>query len=176
MISYSGPASSSPGMHSHTVGSWEDSPSGTYGVGPAPGAPRPPYPEKQHTVPFGSAQSVPASVDALDLSMSPPFMQRMLSSSAQGPMDSPKPLAQNVPQSLDGKRRRTSAAGNPLVSPPTHANDRELPHMDGTVRVAIPPVLTPVYASLSPRDHATPPDATQCGVLLRSEHALDEHA
>ncbi|WFD02735.1 hypothetical protein MOBT1_001419 [Malassezia obtusa] len=62
--------------------------------------------------------------------MSPPYMQRMSGLNAPGLVESPKPFAQ--PPSTDGKRRRTSPAMQPMMSPVQpgpQGNEPDLAHM-----------------------------------------------
>lgn len=118
-------------MQSQTAGSPDEAQAGPYGISPTnsmshaagPGA------NKPYGTPYSSVH-MPHTMDALDLSMSPPYMQRMSAMNAHGLVESPKPFQQ--PQSLDGKRRRTSATttanmspmlGTPMHGPPSGEHD-----------------------------------------------------
>lgn len=136
MIPYSGTGGSPTNMPPHAVGSPDEVPAGSYGISPsanltqstASGA------NKQYPVSY-SASPIPQNMEALDLSMSPPYMQRMSGLNAPGLVESPKPFAQ--PPSTDGKRRRTSPAMQPMMSPVQpgpQGNEPDLAHMGQPVR------------------------------------------
>lgn len=170
MISYPGPSGSPPTMHTHSAGSPEDPHTGTFGINPTTNATPSASGEnkQQHVLPF-SPVHMPQTMESLDLSMSPPFMQRMAINS-QSNVSSPKPFA---PPSLDGKRRRTSPAVSALVSPPARGpgqgNDSsDIPQMGQTVRSTFKAArLIPVRTAL-PYWFGSAADAAKRSLLFPS--------
>ncbi|WFD42477.1 hypothetical protein MPSI1_001122 [Malassezia psittaci] len=116
MNSFAGPGGSPHAMRPPPSGSPDETYSGQYGITPASQHSQSSNPGsmKGYPIPYNTVQQ-PHSVDALDLSMTPPYLQRLGGFNNQGYMEPGKPYPQ--PESLDGKRRRTSSAVSSNISP-----------------------------------------------------------